>query len=222
MQEVCLLRLAPRLAADRPLSVLCLGAHSDDIEIGCGGTLLRLLDEVPGTQVHWVVFAAEGLRAQEAGQSANLFLAGAGRKEIVLNAFQDGFFPYIGADIKRCFEELKKSVSPDLIFTHYRQDLHQDHRLISELTWNTFRDHLILEYEIAKYDGDLGVPNFFVHLEAPVCRRKVDYILQCFDSQRGKAWFSEDTFYAMLRLRGLESNAPGKCAEAFYCRKMVY
>jgi LmbE family N-acetylglucosaminyl deacetylase len=221
VSEGCVLRLIPELAADRPLSVLCLGAHSDDIEIGCGGTVLRLLSEHPGTEVHWVVFAAKGLRATEAERSANRFLAGAGRADIVLNEFKDGFFPYVGADIKQFFEELKQRVSPDLILTHCRQDLHQDHRLISELTWNTFRNHLIFEYEIVKYDGDLGAPNMFVHLDAAVCRAKVDNLLQCFDSQRARAWFSEDTFYAMLRLRGVESSAPDKYAEAFYCRKMV-
>jgi LmbE family N-acetylglucosaminyl deacetylase len=216
------LRLIPNLVAGRPLSVLCLGAHSDDIEIGCGGTMLRLLAEHPDTEVYWVVFAGEGARAEEAAKSASRFLAGAGHTDVVINQFKDGFFPYVGADIKQFFEALKKRASPDLIFTHYRQDLHQDHRLISELTWNTFRNHLILEYEIAKYDGDLGTPGFFVHLDEAFCRRKIDYILQCFESQTSKAWFSEDTFYAMLRLRGLESNAPEKYAEAFYCRKMVY
>ena len=207
---------------DARLSILCLGAHSDDIEIGCGGTILRLLAEHPGTQVNWIVFAGEGLRAEEATKSANGFLADAGHKDVVINQFKDGFFPYVGADIKRFFETLKKKVSPDLIFTHYRQDLHQDHRLISDLTWNTFRNHLILEYEIAKYDGDIGSPNFFVHLDEALCRKKVDCILQSFESQRSKAWFTEDTFYAMLRLRGLESNAPDRYAEGFYCRKMVY
>jgi LmbE family N-acetylglucosaminyl deacetylase len=205
-----------------PLRILCLGAHSDDIEIGCGGTILRLLAEHPGTEVDWVVFAGEGLRAEEAAKSASRFLAEAGRNEVVINQFKDGFFPYVGADIKQFFEALKKKVSPNLILTHYRQDLHQDHRLISELTWNTFRSHLILEYEIAKYDGDIGAPNFFVHLDGALCRKKVDYILQSFDSQRVKEWFSEDTFYATLRLRGLESNAPDKFAEGFYCRKMIY
>jgi LmbE family N-acetylglucosaminyl deacetylase len=141
---------------------------------------------------------------------------------VVINQFRDGYFPYIAVDIKQFFEALKKKVSPNLILTHYRQDLHQDHRLISELTWNTFRSHLILEYEIAKYDGDIGAPNFFVHLDGALCRKKVDYILQSFDSQRAKEWFSEDTFYAMLRLRGLESNAPARFAEGFYCRKMIY
>jgi LmbE family N-acetylglucosaminyl deacetylase len=200
---------------------LCLGAHSDDIEIGCGGTILRLLEENPAVHVHWVIFGASGPRKLEAVESANLFLANARSKEIVTKEFRDGYFPYMGADIKDFFEQLKREHSPDLILTHYREDLHQDHRLVSELTWNTFRDHLILEYEIPKYDGDIGSPNFFVHLDAALCKRKVDYILQSFISQRSKSWFSEDTFYAMLRLRGLESNAPEKHAEAFYCRKIV-
>lgn len=217
-----MLRVIPKLSADRPLSLLCLGAHSDDIEIGCGGTILRLLAEHPTTEVHWVVFAGEGLRAEEAAKSASRFLADAGRHEVVINQFKDGFFPYVGADIKQFFEALKQKISPNLIFTHYRHDLHQDHRLISELTWNTFRNHLILEYEIAKYDGDIGTPNFFVHLDSVLCRKKVGQILQCFSSQTSKAWFSEDAFFAMLRLRGLESNAPEKYAEAFYCRKMIF
>lgn len=216
-----MLRLIPRLESAAPLSLLCLGAHSDDIEIGCGGTILKLLAERPGTLVNWIVFAGDGLRGDEAAKSAGRFLADAGNHEVVINQFRDGFFPYLGADIKQSFEELKKKVSPDLIFTHYRQDLHQDHRLISDLTWNTFRDHLILEYEIPKYDGDIGSPNLFVHLDSDLCRKKVEWILQAFRSQASKAWFSEDTFYAMLRLRGLESNAPEKYAEAFYCRKAI-
>src|SRR4051812_14554344 len=215
MPEGHVLRLIPERSTDRPLSILCLGAHSDDIEIGCGGTILRLLREHPGTEVQWVVFAATGVRATEAAQSANRFLAGAGRAEVVLKEFRDGFFPYVGADIKQFFEGLKERVSPDLILTHCRDDRHQDHRVISEMTWNTFRNHLIVEYEIAKYDGDLGAPNLFVHLDGTLCRTKVDNLVQCFDSQRERAWFTADTFYAMLRLRGVESNAPDKYAEAF-------
>ena len=149
---------------DSVFRILCLGAHSDDIEIGCGGTILRLLDENPTTEIVWVVFGASGQRRTEAVESANLFLANARRKEIVIKEFRDGYFPYIGAEIKDFFEELKRKYSPDLILTHYRHDLHQDHRLVSELTWNTFRNHFILEYEIIKYDGDIGTPNFFVHL----------------------------------------------------------
>jgi LmbE family N-acetylglucosaminyl deacetylase len=205
-----------------PKKILALGAHADDIEIGSGGTVLRLLEKNPAAEVYWVVLGASGPRRTEASESAHRFLAHARRKEIVVKDFRDGYFPYVGTEIKDFFEELKRQFLPDLILTHYREDLHQDHRLVSELTWNTFRDHLILEYEIPKYDGDIGSPNFFVHLDAALCKRKVDYILQSFVSQRTKAWFSEDTFYAMLRLRGLESNAPEKYAEGFYCRKVVY
>lgn len=204
------------------LKLLCLGAHSDDIEIGCGGTILRLLEENPDAEVQWVVLSAKGQRKVEALDSANLFLANARRKEIVLEEFRDGFFPYMGAEIKSFFEELKLKWSPHIILTHYRQDLHQDHRLVSELTWNTFRNHLILEYEIVKYDGDIGSPNFFVHLSESNCRNKIRGILDCFRSQRDKSWFTEDTFYSMLRLRGLESNAPEKYAEGYYCRKAVF
>jgi len=201
---------------------LCVGAHSDDIEIGCGGTILRLLEENPEVGVRWVVLGAAEQRVNEAVESANLFLADARRKEITIKEFRDGFFPYIGAEIKDFFEELKRECSPDLILTHYRQDLHQDHRLVSELTWNTFRNHLILEYEVVKYDGDIGSPNFFVHLSDSICRKKVQNIVKCFASQKHKNWFTEDAFLSILRLRGLESNAPYRYAEGYYCRKIVY
>jgi len=207
---------------DSVFRILCLGAHSDDIEIGCGGTILRLLDENPTTEIVWVVFGASGQRRTEAVESANLFLANARRKEIVIKEFRDGYFPYIGAEIKDFFEELKRKYSPDLILTHYRNDLHQDHRLVSELTWNTFRSHLILEYEIVKYDGDLGIPNFFVHLTESVVIKKIKTIKECFKTQKDKNWFSEDAFSSVMRLRGIESNAPEKYAEGYYSRKMVY
>ena len=204
-----------------PLKILCLGAHSDDIEIGCGGSILRLLSENSKTEVHWIVFAANGERASEATTSAENFLAGAGRKKIVVKEFRDSFFPYIGGEIKQYFETIKQEIVPDLIFTHYRNDLHQDHRLLSELTWNTFRKHLILEYEVIKYDGDLGSPNFFIPLDEDTCRNKVDSIFKCFKTQGSRRWFTEDVFYSMMRIRGVECNAPEKYAEAFYCRKMV-
>jgi LmbE family N-acetylglucosaminyl deacetylase len=204
-----------------PKKILALGAHADDIEIGSGGTILRLLEENPATDVYWVVFGASGQRRTEAVESANIFLANARRKEILVKEFRDGYFPYAGAEIKDFFEELKRKYVPDLILTHSRGDLHQDHRLVSELTWNTFRNHLILEYEIVKYDGDLGVPNLFVHLNESTVRKKIQTILECFKSQQDKSWFTEDTFSSILRLRGVESNAPDKCAEAYYCRKIV-
>jgi LmbE family N-acetylglucosaminyl deacetylase len=204
-----------------PLRLLCLGAHCDDIEIGCGGTILKLAAAGRRVEVHWVVFSSDEQREREASKSAHAFLENVAASKIVIYDFSDGFFPYLGAEIKGRFEQLKAEFSPDLILTHYRQDLHQDHRAISELTWNTFRNHLILEYEIPKYDGDLGAPNFFVPLDESICRRKIDYILDAFHSQREKQWFSSDLFSSILRLRGMEANAPSGYAEGFYCRKAV-
>ncbi len=204
----------------RPLRILCLGAHCDDIEIGCGGTILRLTED-RDVACTWVVFSSNEERKREAEDSARQFLAESREKDVSIRSFRDGFFPYVGGGIKEAFEELKKVPSPDVIFTHYRSDLHQDHRLICELTWNTFREHLILEYEIPKYDGDLGSPNVFVHLAESVCDRKIAYLLQYFGSQRNKSWFNRETFDALLRLRGMESRAPQRRAEAFYCRKAV-
>ena len=206
--------------ASTPLRILCLGAHSDDIEIGCGGTILRLLRQYPNSVLHWVVFNATGIRATEALRSAKLFAGAVAFQGPTLHTFQDGFMPFAGAEIKKAFEELK-SASPNLIFTHNRKDAHQDHRLISELTGQTFRDHFILEYEIPKYDGDLGQPNLFVPLEPGVCEKKLDYIMDNFGSQQTKHWFRRDTFLALMRLRGVECNAPGGYAEAFYCHKLV-
>jgi len=206
---------------NQKLRLLCLGAHSDDIEIGCGGTILRLLSENKGSSAYWVVFAANAERRAEAEKSAHLFLGEAARKEIIIKEFRESYFPYIGAEIKEYFEFLKQEFEPDIIFTHYRHDLHQDHRMLSELTWNTFRDHLILEYEIMKYDGDIGTPNFFVSLSGLLCQKKIENILNCFKSQSSRQWFSEDVFYSLLRLRGVESNSPSKFAEAFYCRKIT-
>lgn len=205
----------------KPLSILCLGCHSDDIEIGCGGTILRLTREHPDCRIYWAVFSAIGQRKSEAERGANLF-AGAERLEhLQLKEFRDGFMPFAGAEIKDVFEEMKKTFSPDIIFTHNRRDAHQDHRLISELTWNTFRNHFILEYEIPKYDGDLGQPSVFVALDSDVCQRKVQFLRDIFQSQRSKAWFEESTFLALMRLRGMECNAPDRYAEAFYCRKVL-
>ena len=201
--------------------LLCLGAHSDDIEIGCGGTILRLLEEMENVEVKWIVFSAEGRRIEEARKSAELFLGNARKKNIEIKNFRESFFPYMGSEIKECFEQIKNEVKPDIIFTHYRHDLHQDHRLLSELTWNTFRDHLILEYEIIKYDGDLGMPNFFVHIDEEVVRKKTKYILKSFKTQNNRKWFTKDAFMSILRIRGIESNAPEKYAEGFYCRKAV-
>jgi len=217
-----MLNLALGKGTDETVKILCLGAHSDDIEIGCGGTILKLLEQYKRASVYWVVFGSDERRAEEARESANMFLSQAESKSIVIKKFTTSFFPYVGMDIKLYFERLKQEVSPDVVFTHYRNDLHQDHRVISELTWNAFRNHFVLEYEIPKYDGDFGVPNSFVHLDQPTVGKKINFIMENFRSQRDKQWFDEETFRAVLRLRGMESNSPSKYAEAFYCRKMVW
>jgi len=206
---------------DHP-KILCLGAHPDDIEIGCGGTLLRMIDEVPNACFYWVVFSGDEQRQKEAIESAEIFLKKVENKNIIIKHFQESYFPFIGAQIKNYFEELKVGFSPDIVFTHYKKDAHQDHRLISDLTWNTFRDHFILEYEIPKYDGDLSTPNAYVDLGERHVNKKISHILEVFETQKGRFWFTEDTFRSILRLRGIESNAQGKYAEGFYCRKIVF
>jgi LmbE family N-acetylglucosaminyl deacetylase len=201
--------------------VLCIGAHSDDIEIGCGGTVLKLINTVKKSEFYWVVLSADGQRKKEAQESASAFLSEARDRHVVIKNYRDGYFPYIGAEIKDYFETLKHEVQPDVIFTHFRGDLHQDHRLVSELTWNSFRDHLILEYEIPKYDGDLNTPNFFVYLDEDEWKAKIGIILDSFKSQIGNQWCTEDAFRAIMRIRGVESNSPSQHAEAFFCRKQV-
>jgi LmbE family N-acetylglucosaminyl deacetylase len=205
-----------------PFNVLCLGAHSDDIEIGCGGLILDLLRHNRRVEVDWVVFSAQASREREARRSAALFLRGARAARVAIHDFRDGFFPYEGADIKRIFEDLKAETNPDLVLTHYRDDRHQDHRALSDLAWNTFRNHLVLEYEIPKFDGDLGTPNCFVPLDRSICARKVKYLNAVFGTQRDKHWFSAETFMGLMRLRGMECRAPAGYAEAFYGRKVVF
>ncbi len=203
-----------------PLRVLCLGAHPDDIEIGCGGLILTLRRRLPKPSFHWVVFSGSGIRHTEAITGANLF-AGDSVAERSINAFRDGFLPYSSGEVKGFFEDLKGRVEPHLVLTHWQGDAHQDHRLISELTWNTFRNHLILEYEIPKYDGDMGRPNVYIPLDEAVCEEKVNYLIEAFPSQGSKPWFDRRTFLGLMRLRGMEANAPGGYAEAFHTRKTV-
>lgn len=200
-------------------SILCLGAHSDDIEIGAGATILKLVRENPQAKVAWVVFAASGARRKEAQTSAERFLEGVEAHKIVLMEFRDGHFPEQWADLK-AFAETLKEEEPDLVLTHYSKDLHQDHRIVSEITWNTFRDHNILEYEIPKWDGDLSSPNFYVPATIEEAERKIALLMECFDSQSDKHWFDDLTFRGLMRLRGLECHAPEKLAEAFYARKL--
>jgi len=216
-----MMRLNFNPSGDKKLEILCLGAHSDDIEIGCGGTVLQLAAAHPGLQFHWVVFSAMGARGQEARCGASLFTGHAASTVPVLKEFRDGFLPFAGPEVKEVFEELKRTTSPDLIFTTSRRDAHQDHRMLGEMAWNTFRDHLILEYEIPKYDGDLGQPSVFVPLEAEQYRKKVEFLMKAFPSQQAKRWFQPETFLGLMRLRGMECNAPSGYAEAFYCRKLV-
>jgi LmbE family N-acetylglucosaminyl deacetylase len=215
-----MIELNLNIAGKSRFHVLCLGAHSDDIEIGCGGTILKLLSSYRNMSVDWVVFSAEGRRREEAKVSAKRFLRGARKKTIDIKHFRGSFFPYDGEKIKAAFERLKAKTEPDLILTHYRHDLHQDHRVICELTWNTFRNHLILEYEIPKFDGDLGVPNVYVGLTQELCREKTRHLLDSFVSQQTKHWFTEDTFMSLLRLRGIEAGPQLRYAEAFYGRKL--
>jgi len=210
-----------RFDRSKELKILCLGAHSDDLEIGCGGTLLKTFAAFENVQCYWVVFSANGKREKEAIDSAKALLQPISRQSIITKRFQDGYFPFHGGEIKNAFEEIKGAFSPDLVLTHYRDDRHQDHRLISDLTWNTFRDHLILEYEIPKYDGDLGNPNLYITISEDICEKKVDHVMRHFPSQESKHWFTKDAFFSILRLRGIESGSQEKYAEAFYSRKMV-
>jgi LmbE family N-acetylglucosaminyl deacetylase len=202
--------------------ILFLGAHSDDNEIGAGGTLLKLLAEGSNLEVLWVVFSAPGPRAEEARKSAEEFLSGVSQHQIRIGSFRESYFPTDWSAIKEYFEEIKTELDPDVIFTHYRHDRHQDHRVLSDLCWNTFRNHLILEYEILKYDGDLGQPNVFIPLSEEIAHRKINLLLKHFQSQSTKHWFTRDTFEAIHRIRGIECASSTGRAEAFYCRKLVF
>jgi LmbE family N-acetylglucosaminyl deacetylase len=208
-------------AETAPAKVLAIGAHPDDIEIGCAGTLLKLIEQEAISEFRWVVLSGNGDRAKEARRSAEELLAGVPSSDVVVRDFPDGFFPYEGQRIKDYFEHLKADFSPDVVFTHQRADLHQDHRVSCELTWNTFRDHLILEYEVPKYDGDMSAPNAFVPIEERLHQRKIDHLMSHFGSQLSKRWFKEELFSSLLRLRGMECNSPSSYAEAFFCRKAV-
>jgi LmbE family N-acetylglucosaminyl deacetylase len=203
------------------VSILCLGAHCDDIEIGCGGTILQLLEHYQNIDCTWVTFCSTPERSDEARDVSAAFLARAEQTNIVIHSYRDGFLPWSAPEIKEAFEALKHTVKPDLIFTHSKDDMHQDHRLIGELTWNTYRNHLILEYEIPKYDGDLGRPNLFVPLEETVLAEKTRLIFDGYRSQHLKQWFSVELFRSLPRIRGMESNSPTCYAEAFYCRKIL-
>ena len=216
-----MLRLVPEAPARRPLRLLCIGAHSDDLEIGCGGTVMTWLASMRAVEVTWVVLSAEGPRASEARRSARALLARAVAHKVVIAAFRDGYLPAQYADVKNFFEERKKEINPDVVLTHWLQDRHQDHRLVAELTWNTWRNHLVLEYEIPKYEGDLAPPNAYVPIPASLARRKVAHLKRHFSTQRRKDWFVADNFLGLMRLRGMECRSPSGFAEAFHARKLV-
>lgn len=216
MQHFNLERVLPENA-----EILCIGAHSDDIEIGAGGTLTRLLRGRQDLSVTWIVCTATGVREQEALASAQTLLANSRSNRVMIKTYRNGYFPYVGAEIKDFFETLKDLPQPDLILTHCQHDLHQDHRVVSELTRNTFRDHCILEYEIPKYDGDLRTPNAYFTIGTDDLAKKVDTLMTIFSSQHDKAWFAAQTFESLARLRGNECNSQTGFAEGFYCRKFV-
>ena len=208
-------------AGVRPSTFLFLGAHCDDIEIGCGATVLRLAEEYPEAAFHWVVFSSDERRAAETRRAAAMLLPKGRESKLVIKEFRNAFFPYIGIELKEYFEELKRSVVPDAIFTHHRRDLHQDHRTLAELTWNSFRSHLILEYEIPKYDGDLGHPNMFVPVTKAMMERKIETLMACYATQANHQWFTPDTFAGLMRLRGIECDSPTGYAEAYHARKLI-
>ncbi len=217
-----MLRLIPEVRRGRPLRLLCIGAHSDDLEIGCGGTILTWLASMPAVEVTWVVLSAEGTRASEARRSASVLLARAAARKVYIADFRDCFLQAQYADVKGYFEQLRTEVDADIVLTHWLQDRHQDHRLAAELTWNTWRNHLVLEYEIPKYEGDLVTPNAYVPISTSLARRKISHLNRCFPSQRSKDWFAADTFLGLMRLRGLESRSQSGFAEAFHARKLVF
>lgn len=203
----------------RALNVLAIGAHSDDIEIGAGGAILSWIAGGAELSIDWCALSAPGERAEEARASAMEFLDGAVRADVHLGDFRDGYFPAERTAVKDWVEGLKRLKTPDVVLCHQRNDAHQDHRLVCELVWNTFRDHLILEYEIPKWDGDLGQPNLYVELSEAVIARKIELLHKHFGTQRSKAWFDEETFRGLARLRGVECRA--RYAEAFFARKLI-
>lgn len=209
------------LPRDHSPTLLFIGAHCDDIEIGCGGTAIQLMRQYPDAEVHWVVLSSGALRAKEARAGARGILRGRANAHVHIQDFRESYFPSELPVIKDYIEQLKRTVNPDVIFTHCREELHQDHRVVGELSWNTFRNHTILEYEIPKYDGGLGSPSVFVPLSKAAATRKVKLLMSTFRSQLGRDWFTPETFWALMRLRGIECHAPSGYAEAFYSRKLV-
>lgn len=203
-------------------TVFCFGAHCDDIEIGCSATLVELAKHAPGLNFVWTVFSGDATRESETRAAAAMLLGKRARIDVQVHRFRGSYLPESWSSIKDVFESLKQQLSPDLIFTHALHDRHQDHRIVSELTWNTFRDHSVLEYEIPKYEGDLTQPNFLVPIPASTLAEKLDMLSSCFASQRERAWFDSDVFRGLMRIRGIECNAASGFAEGFHARKLRF
>jgi LmbE family N-acetylglucosaminyl deacetylase len=215
------LALLPKVKRGVPLRLLCIGAHSDDIEIGCGATILSWLDSFPSVDVTWVVLNGVSERKQEARRSAGAFLMRAKHSRIVFGTFQDGYLPAQYSKAKAFFEKVKKGTEPDIVLTHFLNDRHQDHKLVAELTWNTWRNHLVFEYEIPKYEGDLAQPNGYLPVSEAIAHLKVAHLERFFATQRSKGWFAAENFLALMRIRGLECRSSSGYAEAFHVRKFV-
>jgi LmbE family N-acetylglucosaminyl deacetylase len=214
------LSVSLNLAENRPAHVLCVGAHCDDIEIGCGGTLLSLGKSHTDLKITCAIFSGNDDRQREARKSLESLFSAAADLQIVFHDFADGRLPFVGEAVKNAMEDIRGNIDPDLIFTHWEGDRHQDHRFLSEVTWNTFRDHLIMEFEIPKYDGDFGSPGVFCPLDKDTAERKVDHLMRAYRSQASKDWFTPDLFMSVLRIRGMEARADSGFAEGFYCRKL--
>lgn len=210
------LRLVPANGA--PLTVLAVGAHSDDVEIGSGGTLLTLAAALPEVRAHVVVLSATPTRAGEAQAGARRFLPG-GRVDVEVHDLPDGRYPGHWAGLKDRLEELARRVRPDLILAPRLDDAHQDHRTVARLVRTVWRDHLVLGYEIPKYDGDLPRPNLYVPLTAEVLQEKLRLLRTCFPSQADRDWFDDEVFRGLARLRGVESRC--RYAEGFEVTKLV-
>jgi LmbE family N-acetylglucosaminyl deacetylase len=206
----------------RSQRVLCIGAHCDDIEIGCGGTLVALQQQARAPVFDWVVLSGTDARRRETERAMQKLVRPRSRGDLLFQDFPDGRFPSAYGEIKRFCESLKRRPAPDVILCHERDDRHQDHRIVNEMVWNTFRDHLVLEYEIPKWDGGLSQPNLYVPIRASDARTKIEALLKSYASQAGRDWFTPDTFLALLRMRGLECRSPSGLAEAFHARKLLF
>lgn len=212
------LRITP--PTDRALRVVALGAHADDIEIGAGGLIQRLVADTPSLSIRWLVASATPERRREAEKASSRLVGSVSDCTLDIGDLRDGFLPFLGPAPKEWLIR-HAGFEPDIVICPRGEDLHQDHRLVGQLAWQVFRSSLIFEYEIPKYEGDLGRPNVYVVLDRATAERKVATILEAFPSQRSRRWFEPETFWALLRLRGIEAASPTGFAEAFHASKIV-